>query len=207
MWIWTPRPDAWWVYPEINMPESVWKSTLADFRDRLAGRESVPAGVSVAAVSASLGLSLLIKVIEISRKRKDFAGDPAKIEALLAQARAESAKLDRSADEDIVAFAEYMASRGTPGEAVALEKAIQTPLGAARAAAAGLQLCSEAMAVTPASIAPDLGTAALILAGSVRSMLLSVESNSLRLTDRESRAQIAREVEELKLLAKNHQQW
>jgi formiminotetrahydrofolate cyclodeaminase len=207
MWIWTPRPDAWWVYPEINMPESVWKSTLADFRDRLAGRESVPAGVSVAAVSASLGLSLLIKVIEISRKRKDFAGDPEKIEALLAQARAESAKLDRSADEDIVAFAEYMASRGTPGEAVALEKAIQTPLGAARAAAAGLQLCSEAMAVTPASIAPDLGTAALILAGSVRSMLLSVESNSLRLTDRESRAEIAREVEELKLLAKNHQQW
>jgi formiminotetrahydrofolate cyclodeaminase len=194
-------------YPEINMPESVWKSTLADFRDRLRGRESVPAGVSVAAVSASLGLSLLIKVIEIVRKRKDFAGDPAKIEALLAQARAESAKLDRSADEDIVAFAEYMASRGTPGEAVALEKAIQTPLGAARAAAAGLQLCSEAIAVTPASIAPDLGTAALILAGSVRSMLLSVESNALRLTNRESRAEIAREVEELKQLAKNHQQW
>jgi formiminotetrahydrofolate cyclodeaminase len=189
------------------MPESVWKSTLEDFRDRLAGRESVPAGVSVAAVSASLGLSLLIKVIEIVRKRKDFAGDPAKIEALLAQARAESAKLDRAADEDIVAFAEYMASRGTPGEAVALQKAIQTPLGAARAAAAGLQLCSEAIAMTPASIAPDLGTAALILAGSVRSMLLSVESNSLRLTDRESRAEVAREVEELKQLAKNHQQW
>jgi formiminotetrahydrofolate cyclodeaminase len=189
------------------MPESVWKSTLEDFRDRLAGRESVPAGVSVAAVSASLGLSLLIKVIKIVRKRKDFAGDPAKIEMLLAQVRAASAKLDRSADEDIVAFAEYMASRGTPGEAVALEKAIQTPLGAARAAAAGLELCSEAIAMTPASIAPDLGTAALILAGSVRSMLLSVESNSLRLTNREARAEIAREVEELKQLAKNHQQW
>jgi formiminotetrahydrofolate cyclodeaminase len=189
------------------MPESVWKSTLGDFRDRLAGREAVPAGVSVAAVSASLGLSLLIKVIEIVRKRKDFAGDPAKIEELLASARVESAKLDRSADEDIVAFAEYMASRGTPGEAVALEKAIQTPLAAARSAAAGLQLCSEAIALTPASIAPDLGTAALILAGSVRSMLLSVESNALRLKDRESRAVIAREVEELKQLAKNHQQW
>jgi formiminotetrahydrofolate cyclodeaminase len=189
------------------MPESVWKSTLADFRDRLAGRESVPAGVSVAAVSASLGLSLLIKVIEIVRNRKDFAGDPAKVEALLAQARAESAKLDRSADEDIVAFAEYMASRGTPGETVALEKAIQTPLGAARAAAAGLQLCSQAIALTPASIAPDLGTAALILAGSVRSMLLSVESNALLLKNWESRAEIAREVEELKQLAKNHQQW
>ena len=205
MWIWIPRRDAWWDYPEIEMPESVWKSTLGDFRDRLAGRESVPAGVSVAAVSASLGLSLLIKVVEIVRKRKDFAGDPAKIEKLLARARAESAMLDHCADEDIVAFAEYMASRGTPGEAVALEKAIQTPLGAAHSAAAGLQLCSEAIALTPASIAPDLGTAALILAGSVRAMLLSVESNALLLKDRESRAEIAREVEQLKQLAKNHQ--
>jgi formiminotetrahydrofolate cyclodeaminase len=189
------------------MSESVWKSTLGDFRDRLAGRESVPAGVSVAAVSASLGLSLLIKVLEIVRRRKDFAGDPAKIAELLASARAESAKLDRAADEDIVAFAEYMASRGTPGEAAALQRAIQTPLGAARAAAAGLQLCSEAIVVTPASIAPDLGTATLILAGSVRSMLLSVESNALLLADRASRAEIAREVEELKQLANNHQQW
>ena len=128
MWIWIRRRDVWWDYPEIEMPESVWKSTLGDFRDRLAGREAVPAGVSVAAVSASLGLSLLIKVVEIVRKRKDFAGDPAKIEELLVQTRAESAKLDRLADEDIVAFAEYMASRGTPGETVALEKAIQTPL-------------------------------------------------------------------------------
>jgi formiminotetrahydrofolate cyclodeaminase len=205
MWILILRRDAWWGYPEIVMPESVWKSTLGDFRDRLAGRESVPAGVSVAAVSASLGLSLLIKIVEIVRQHKGFAGDPANIDALLAKARAESAKLGRCADEDIVAFAEYMASRGTPGEAVALEKAIQSPLGAARAAAAGLQLCSEAIALTPASIAPDLGTAALILAGSVRSMLLSVESNALRLKDRESRAEIAREVEELKQLAKNHQ--
>lgn len=189
------------------MADSVWKSTLEDFRDRLAGRESVPAGVSVAAVSASLGLSLFIKVLEIVRNRKDFAGDPAKIEALLAEAQAESAKLDRAADEDIGAFADYMASRGTPGEAVALQRAIQSPLAAARAAAAGLQLCAEAGALTPSSIAPDLGTAALILAGSLRSMLLSVESNALRVTDRESRAEIAREVDELKQLAKKHQQW
>ncbi|HLK22325.1 MAG TPA: cyclodeaminase/cyclohydrolase family protein [Bryobacteraceae bacterium] len=189
------------------MAESVWKSTLEDFRDRLAGRESVPAGVSVAAVSASLGLSLFVKVLEIVRTRKDFAGDPAKIEALLAQARAESAKLDRAADEDIVAFADYMASRGTPGEAIALQRAIQSPLRAARAAAAGLQLCSEAIALTPASIAPDLGTAALILAGSLRSMLLSVESNALRVGDRESREAIGREADELKQLAKNHQRW
>jgi formiminotetrahydrofolate cyclodeaminase len=189
------------------MADSVWKSTLDEFRHQLAGRDAVPAGVSAAAVSASLGLSLLVKVIEIARKRRDFRGDPAKVEELLASALRESQTLARCADEDIVAFAEYMASRGTPGEAVALHKAIQTPLGAARAAAAGLELCTEARAITPASLAPDLGTAALVLAGSVRGILLSVESNALRLADRESREKIAREAEILKLLAKNHQEW
>jgi hypothetical protein len=38
-------------------------------------------------------------------------------------------------------------------------------------------------------------------------MLLSVESNALRLNDRESREEIAREAEILKLLATNHQEW
>jgi formiminotetrahydrofolate cyclodeaminase len=198
---------VWWDCPKLDMADSVWKSTLDEFRDQLAGRDAVPAGVSAAAVSASLGLSLLIKVIEIARKRKDFLGDPQKVEELLGSARAESQTLARCADEDIVAFAEYMSSRGTPGEAVALRKAIQTPLGAARAAASGLKLCTEARAITPASLAPDLGTAALVLAGSVRGMLLSVESNALRLADPESREEIAREAEILKLLAKNHQEW
>jgi formiminotetrahydrofolate cyclodeaminase len=189
------------------MKDSIWKSTLEEFRDQLAGRDPVPAGVSVAAVSASLGLSLLMKVLEITKKRKDFDGDPEKIEEMLDSARAESRELERYADEDIVAFAQYMASRRTSNQAAALRKAIETPLAAARAAASGLKLCTAAAAITPASIAPDLRTAAVLLAGSVRAMLLSVESNALRLTDREFQDDIAREVENLKQLAKNHQQW
>jgi methenyltetrahydrofolate cyclohydrolase len=189
------------------MADSIWKSTLEEFRDQLAGRDPVPAGVSVAAVSASLGLSLLMKVLEITRKRKDFDGDPEKIEEMLDSARAESRELERYADEDIVAFAQYMASRRTSNQAAALRKAIEIPLAAARAAASSLKLCAAAAAITPASIAPDLGTAAVLLAGSVRAMLLSVESNALRLTDREFQDDIAGEVENLKQLAMNHQQW
>ena len=55
--------------------DSIWTNTLAAFRDRLGSLESVPAGVSAAAVSATLGLGLLTKVLEVARKRKDFAGD------------------------------------------------------------------------------------------------------------------------------------
>src|SRR5271165_3554116 len=117
------------------MADSIWKSTLGQFRDQLAGSAPVPAGVSVAAVSASLGVSLLIKVLEITRRRKDFHGDPEKIEQLLISARAASRELDRYADEDVAAFAAYMASRRTPNEAAALRIAIETPLAAARSAA------------------------------------------------------------------------
>lgn len=189
------------------MSDSIWKSTLGEFRDQLAGRDPVPAGVSAAAVSASLGLSLLMKVLEITRKRRDFHGDPGKIEEWLTSARAESAKLERSADEDAVAYAEYMASRKSSGEAAALRRAIEVPLEAARAAATGLRLCAEARGVAPASIEPDLGTAALLLAGAVHGILLSVESNALRLPPGESQDEVKRQMENLKQMAKNHQRW
>jgi formiminotetrahydrofolate cyclodeaminase len=189
------------------MSDSIWKSTLEEFRNRLAGRSPVPAGVSLAAVSASLGLSLLMKVLEITRRRRDFQGDSKKIEVLLALARDESGKLVRFADDDIVAFAEYMARRGSPEEAAALRTAIEVPLGAAHASAVGLRLCEQAASMTPASTAPDLGTAALLLAGAVRGMLLSVESNAAHVTDCQFREEIEHEIEILRELAKNHQRW
>jgi hypothetical protein len=46
-----------------------------------------------------------------------------------------------------------------------------------------------------------------LLAASVRAILLSVESNVLRLTDRELQDDVSREVDKLKSLAKNHQLW
>ena len=180
------------------MAASIWKLTLEEFHDQLASRDPVPAGVSVAAVSASLALGLLMKVLEITRKRRDFQGDPQRIEELLVAARTASNKLSQYADEDIVAFAEYMASRGSPAEEAALQKAIEIPLGGARAAATGLRLCAEVAGMVPASIAPDLGTAALLLGGSVQAMLLSVESNALRLPDEQSRNDVTNEVDILR---------
>jgi formiminotetrahydrofolate cyclodeaminase len=185
------------------MADSIWKSKLEEFRVQVASRAPVPAGVSVAAVSATLGLNLLIKVLEITRKRKDFSGDPRKIEEWLTSARTESDRLKQYADQDVVAYAEYMATRN----AAALRKAIEVPLGAARAAAAGIKLCADAADITPASIAPDLGTATILLTGAVRSILLSVESNALHLTDQEFQREVQRDVESLRELAKKHQRW
>src|SRR5258708_13226329 len=106
------------------MADSLWKSTLEDFRRELATRESVPAGVSLAAVSASLGLSLLMKVLEITRKRRTFQGDPQKIEVLLDAARTESGNLAHLADEDVAADAEYMRTPGSPTDPPTPEPAL-----------------------------------------------------------------------------------
>ena len=69
-------------------PAPVWESTLENFRSAAASGESVPAGVAVSAVSASLALGLLAKVLKVSGRRKDFAGDLAKLERLADSARA-----------------------------------------------------------------------------------------------------------------------
>jgi formiminotetrahydrofolate cyclodeaminase len=169
------------------MPESIWKATLEGFRGRVASTAPTPAGVSTAAVSASLGLGLLIKVLGIAKKRKDFSGDPARVEEMLRSAQIELTRLEHFADDDIAAFDEYMACRRLPGDAdalaAALRRAIEVPLEAAAAASRGLELCAAATGLTPASIAPDLGSAAALLAGAVRAMLLSVDANVRELAD------------------------
>jgi len=90
------------------MPEPIWNNTLEQFRDRVAGLEPAPAGVTAAAVSATFGFGLLTKVLAIASKRKDFAGDRELVRTLLDAAHAQSQIVSQLADEDIAAFDEYL---------------------------------------------------------------------------------------------------
>src|SRR5579863_4645368 len=83
------------------MDNSVWTGTLAAFREKACGTDPVPASVAISAVTASLALALLAKVLAIAGRRKDLS-------ALLDAARAESARMAHLVDEDIEAFNEYM---------------------------------------------------------------------------------------------------
>jgi formiminotetrahydrofolate cyclodeaminase len=147
------------------MPDSIWDSTLAAFRDRLASLESVPAGVSTAGVSAAFALGLLIKVLKIASKRKDFKGDRSLVAALLEDASAESAILSRCAQEDIAAFRQ----RSRP--------AIEVPLNVVRGATRGIALCEKARSLVHAAIAPDLSAASTLLAAAARAALFSLDAN------------------------------
>jgi formiminotetrahydrofolate cyclodeaminase len=145
------------------MEASIWTGTLAGFRDKAAGPDPVPAGVAISAVTASLALALVAKVLQIASRKKE-------VSALLDTARTESAQLASLADEDIRAFHHYMST----GE---MRPAVEVPMEAARATVRGLALCTEAAAIVKGLTAADIGAAAALLSGAVRAMLLSVDFN------------------------------
>jgi len=160
------------------MEDSIWTTTLAAFREKAGGADPVPAGVAISAVTASLALALLAKVLDITGKRKNFTGDRQRLAALLDAARAESTLLTHMADDDIQAFNRYMECKRQGRElTAAIRNAIEVPMNAARSAVRGLDLCAEAAGMMQGLTAADLGAAAALLSGAVRAMLLSVDFN------------------------------
>jgi formiminotetrahydrofolate cyclodeaminase len=155
------------------MDASIWSATLTSFCEEVGGSKPAPAAVAVSAVAANLGLGLLIKVLEITVKRKGFTGDPQKLRTLIDAARHQSQQLRTAADEDIAAVRQYLSSRNPS----AVRNAIEVPMLAARAAVSGLDLCGEAAGVIHGLLAADLGAAVLLLSASVRAILLSVDAN------------------------------
>jgi len=172
-----------------GMTASIRESTVEQFRSAVASGQPMPAGVSASAVSASFAFGLAAKVLEVSGRRRDFAGDRSKLSALLATAKDESQRMMRFAEDDIAAFHAYMTAvrlpHATDSEqeertraiSSAVRAAIDMPLGAARAAAAGIGLCADATGMAHAAVAADLGAAAALLAGALRVFLLCADSN------------------------------
>jgi len=145
------------------MSRSVWSESLASFSDSVAATRPAPAGVAAAAVTAELGMSLLIKAIAITGGHGE----------LVDAARSEAAHLRGAADDDIGAVMEYMRAR----DAAALQQAIEAPMRAARATLAGMELCANASSVVKPALAADLGAAQALLAGALRAILLCLDAN------------------------------
>ena len=162
------------------MEPSVWTGTLGHLREKVGGMEPVPAGVACSAVSASLALALLAKVLAITGNRKTFTGDKQRIEEMLTAVRAESANLAQLADDDVAAFHLYLALTrdGREAEAqAAMRKAIEVPMAAARCGVRGIELCAEAADLVGGTLASDLRVAETLIRGAVRGLLTTVQVN------------------------------
>lgn len=163
--------------------------TLEDFRREAAGQHPMPAGVAIAAVSASFALGLIAKVLTVSGRRNTLTGNAAGLEQSVAAAQAASQRMLQLAGDDVAAFEAYLSARRLPHSMesehqarqqaidAAIRGIIDVPLAAAREAAAGLQMCSDASAFTPPSLVADLGVVGALLGSALHAFLLCAESN------------------------------
>jgi formiminotetrahydrofolate cyclodeaminase len=179
--------------------ETLWGAGLAEFRDATASAEPTPGGGSVAGVSATLGLGLVIMALEISAKRKD-AVRPEEAHALIAEARTLMDALGGDADADIRAFRAYMAALKLPRQSeeekgrrkealqAASRGATESPLLAARHMVAGLRLARNAVPLTHSHVISDVGAGTALLEGALKAVLFNVDVNLPSLADAEIKA-------------------
>jgi formiminotetrahydrofolate cyclodeaminase len=168
-------------------------STLERFREAAASGHPTPAGVAVAAVSASFAFGLLAKALAVSGRKDVQAVNLAKIQSLTTSAQTESSRMLQLADDDVSAFKAFLAGTRLPQSTdrerlerrqaldSALRRTIDVPLAGARSAAAGLQFCAEATSMTHPVVLADLAAAVTLLSGALRVFLLCAESNVTQL--------------------------
>jgi formiminotetrahydrofolate cyclodeaminase len=145
------------------MSGSVWATTVESLYQELTLPKPAPASVVAAAVTARMGIALLIKTLAIVGNRDSFDGDRDRLKTLTEAAQRESAKLTAVAEDDV---------SGAPER-----KRSEVPMNAALAAEAALVLCADARALATGSIAVDIEIAVLLLTAAHRSVLICVGSN------------------------------
>jgi len=142
------------------MDASLWQAPLEEFQAEVAKAQPAPAGVATSCVTATLGISLLVKVLRITGKRADLI-DPA-------LALIEDLKV--IADADVAAVRAYIQTRET-------QAMRDVPTKAAHAAAQALLLCAEASEAVTGLIAADVEAAAAILQGASTAITACVDAN------------------------------
>jgi len=197
------------------MENSVWDMTLAKFLEDTASHAPTPGGGSVAMVSASLGLGLVIMALEISLKslkslkKKPSLSDLGAIEDLLKTARQQMQLLTLQVEQDITVFKRYMEAislpKQTPAEKIHRQQAIQVailaatsvPLAAARDTLAAIETAMVAAQISQTQVISDVGAGSALLGGAIAGVLLNVDINLPHISDPEIKQKFALEKEEL----------
>jgi len=156
------------------MNASLWDLPLGTVADEVAAHQPGPAGVAAAAITATLGASLLIKTLEISGQRPD----------LRSTAKELGAELRAAADADCEAIRGSLRS----------PEATNIPLGAVRAVVQAYDLCNQAAPSITGLLSADLRASRELLGGAARAILTCIEAN----LEKRPSAEIAAEVSALR---------
>ena len=187
----------------------IWNATLSEFRERTASHEPTPGGGSVAAVSATFGLALVIMALEITSKKTVATEDQQQLANVITTARSRLQNLSQHANEDILAFQGYIQALSLPKvtdeEKVirkqalnqALTTATNVPLAAAREIVEAIKIAHTASELSHLQIISDVGAGAAILGGALTAVLFNVDVNLPGLKDPTIKETIVTERENL----------
>lgn len=171
------------------MSESLWSWTLGEVRQRTASADPTPGGGSVAAISATLGCSLLIMAVEVTTSSTSGARTPLDLDAVRRQLNDLATSMASAADADIEVFEAVMAAYRMPRSEPAQADARRAAIASASASAAEVPLllaedCASALALIPslepavlASITSDVLAGRDLLVGAARAALHTVSIN------------------------------
>lgn len=169
---------------------SVWTQRLADFRAATAANQPTPGCGAAAAVTADIGLALVLKGLRISEAH---GSDPTR-RALLQAAEALLGRPGAFADDDVRAFGDYLnaARDGEPEQKQAASRqACAVPLALAHCCLEALELAVDAWPCTDPNVQSDAQAGAVLIHAGLSAALINVDADVASLEDAVSRDQVA----------------
>lgn len=163
------------------MSDELWRESLAAFRAALAADAPTPGCGAAAAVTADLGLALVVKALRISRRHADSVA----LAEQLAQAESLLGRLGRFADEDMQAFSDYLQAAQRSDEArdeLAARQACAVPLASAHGCLQGLEIAVVARPLVRGALSSDVRAGGLLLHAALSAALLNVDADLAQLS-------------------------
>lgn len=181
----------------MTRADCVWNMSLDTFREATRFRGTPGCG-AVAAVTADLGLALVLKGLGLSRdKAAKHGGETASREALIARGEILLERLAEHAQEDIDAFEAYMtANKQAQNDAdrdlqAAISRINRVPLAIAEACNDALVLSIAALPLTDDYLRSDTLAGGRLLHSGLSAVLLSVDANLASIDDPDEQARLA----------------
>jgi len=185
------------------------KLPVEEFSRVLGSNSPTPGGGSVAALSGSLGASLVSMVCNLSIDKADYEAFRVELVEALNQAQILSGSLLERVDLDTEAFNSVMTAfkmaKQTEDEKKARSEAIQTgfkhaihsPLGIARECLEVLKLTKNLLGKSNASALSDLGVASLQAYAGLEGAIMNVKINIPSIRDENFTTDTSREISAL----------
>ncbi len=171
--------------------ESVWVQPLASYRAATAADKPTPGCGAAAAVTADIGLALVVKGLRISEAH---AVDPVR-QRLLQAAETLLGRPGTFADDDMQAFSDYL-SAARDGEAedkqAAARQACAVPLALAHCCLEALELAVDAWPLTDPNVQSDVQAGAVLIHAGLSAALINVDADRSSLNAAAARQQAGR---------------